>query len=346
MLKSRLAVPHRNWWLCSSTLARTPIGCPFRTESVASSGASLDPNEAFMRAFGEGVERYSAATATYTTVRAALRDTGIADRLPVCAPDEPCPPSLRALPLDTPLDHVVVRRMSDDRELLVPAELVHINFDRDPVDPPVTVPISTGSAFQHNLLAALWAGWCEVVERDALMCLWWCRSASPEIDCGEASLPDDLAERLEQLASADLRVHLFDMTTDIRIPSILCIIIAPRHPYLVVGAASHHDPVRACTKALDECVMMRYLFASHPQERRPRVIPPDDGYADVDRADGYTDRSHHLEFQFLFGRNHPRVSFNAFVRQEWWEMPEDMDALTQQRASVPPRCSMSDARVR
>lgn len=322
----RLGAPDPPWWYCGADLARAPVGNWFSPEPVASAGASLDPDEALWRALGEGVERYCALNAVVSGEPVTLREAGLADRWPVCAPDEPCPPSLRALPIDTPLTHVSARRLADDREALVPAGIAHLNFQSAPTEPPVAVPISTGLAFGRDLPGALWRGLCEVAERDAIAGMWWTGAPLPEIAADARHVPDAVAERLELVAAAGLRVRLFDMSTDFRVPAVFCVVTAERYPFLVVGAGCHADPAAACAKALDETVALR--CALRGRRDGPAPASPAEVRQLIDHALYYAGQAGHPAFAFLLGRRGPRRSFAEFAGQDWWTAPADLPALS------------------
>jgi ribosomal protein S12 methylthiotransferase accessory factor len=319
---SRLGHPEPGWWYCGGSLARYPVGNRFSLDPASSAGTSTDREEALWRAMGEGIERYSALNAAIDGVPLTLRATGLAERLPVCAPDEPCAPSLRALPLDVPLTHVAVQRLADGREVSIPAGFVHLNFHPAPPEPLVTLPISTGLAFHTDLPTAIWSGLCEVAERDAVMAMWWRRTSLPEIVCTGAAVPDSVVDRLERLTHAGLHARLFDMTTDFRVPSVFGILLGERYPLVVVSAACRSDPADACTKTLDELVAMRLAMRGR-REAVPATLQRLEDHALL-----YAHRGPGPAFDFLLDHDvHAQISFAEFAGQSWWERPADMAAL-------------------
>jgi ribosomal protein S12 methylthiotransferase accessory factor len=323
--RARLGGGEPAWWFCSVPLARFPIGNRFSTNPAAGTGTSIDADEALWRALGEAVERYSALNASVAGERVPLGDTGLADRLPICAPDEPCAPSLRDLPLDTPLLAVPVRRLADQRDMLLAAGFVHLNYAPESPDPLVTLPISTGLAFHRDLPTAIWTGFCEVAERDAVMLLWWCRSPLPEIVCDGPGVPEELADRLERLAHAGLTTRLFDMTTDIRIPSVFCVVTGESYPHLVVSACCRGDPARACMKALDETIAMRIALRGRDEDGKEGPTDPSDIRRLEDHAAFYARAPAHVAFDFLLAQpKGGRVSFDEFAHRDWWDTPKDM----------------------
>jgi thiazole/oxazole-forming peptide maturase SagD family component len=63
-----------------------------------------------------------------------------------------------------------------------------------------------------------------------------------------------VAERLARVGAAAVRAHLFDITSDVGITTVMCLLVSEQYPYAAVGAACRGDPTAACTKALDESV--------------------------------------------------------------------------------------------
>ena len=256
----RLGGTEPRWWLCSTQLARYPVGALFTPAPAGGAGTSIDAAEARGRAVGEAFERYSALNCSLPTVSATLREGGLLERWPRCAPDEPCPPSLRAFPADSALTHVEARSLAGGQAVLVPARFVLLSPQLPAAEPLVTPPISTGLAFHQHLHEAIWRGLCEVVERDAIMTLWWIHRPAPRIDVESPQVPYPVAERIMRLRRAGFEPELFDITTEIAIPTVFCVLRAPRYPHLVVGAATRGDAGLACAKALDEVVAMRVVL--------------------------------------------------------------------------------------
>lgn len=263
LLEMRLRAPLPRWHIVSCNLARTPPGTHFQPQSATASGVSLDPDVAMRSALGEAIERYSALSAPHDVVRLPAGEGGFYHRTPVCARDEPCVQSMRGVPAGTPLTHAVVRRLADNRIEYMPAGYIYLNFMPPPQEPPVTLPISTGLAFDPELWRALWRGLCEVIERDAMM-LMWLRKATPPQIVMDGTAPDFVHLRLEECAHAGYEVYLFDITSDIAIPTVFCILLKGNGVYASVGACCHELPAAACAKAIDEAVSVRSVLRPDP----------------------------------------------------------------------------------
>ncbi len=314
------------WFLATTAVARHPIGALHNEVALSSAGTSLSAEEAESRAIGEAIERYSAlnAAASFELLfeRATLREGGLADRWPVCAPDEPCSPLFRSLARDVPLTQVRMRRLGDNASVLAPAGFVFLGFHPLPPEPPVTLPISTGLAFHPERHQAIWRGLSEVLERDAVMTAWWLHRRLPEIDMTDA--PYGVTSRLEHLAAAGMTARLYDITTELGVPTAFALLQSPRYPHLVVGAASRATADAAAAKALDEVVSMRVaLQVDAPTAREPGAAPPATLVAHARwHAGGNRDGA----FDFLLASGLAAIPYRRFAERSIAE-PADMAAL-------------------
>jgi ribosomal protein S12 methylthiotransferase accessory factor len=263
LVETRLRAPLPRWHVVTCTLARTPPGTYFQPQPATAAGVHLDQDVAMRSALGEAIERYSALSAPLDVVTMAAGEGGFYGRTPVCAPDEPCLPSLRGVPAGTPLGHTPVRRLADDRVEYIPAGYIYLNFMVQPPEPLVTLPISTGLAFDPQLWRALWRGLCEVIERDAMMLMWFRKATPPRIVI-DRTAPDFVCLRLEECARAGCETYLFDITSDIAIPAVFCILLERDGIYASVGACCHELPAAACAKAIDEAVSVRSMLKPYP----------------------------------------------------------------------------------
>jgi ribosomal protein S12 methylthiotransferase accessory factor len=286
-------------------------------------------DEARNRALGEAIERYS-AVATAATAAGEFRplsECEILDRFFRCADDEPCPESFRRRELTCDVEQVPLKRLADDRELLIPAEFVHLRLPPLGELPDLMYPISTGIAFRPQLHSAIWSGLCEVVERDALMLVWWSRLAVSRLECCQDTAPFALLSRLELLEQSRLRACLFDITSDFLVPTVFCLLLADGFPFAAAGAACHADPVTACAKAIDEAVAVRAALRGFPPSTRALTVDNFDWVQSLEQhGEIYARWPASPALDFL-GRDLAPVDFNTFAARDWWQEPEDWQQL-------------------
>lgn len=320
-----LSAPHPRWWVYSGQLARYPAGNWFGGYPAGAAGVSIDPDHALQSALGEAAERYSALNIDLSerAFRQAVGDDPLASRYPSCAADEHCPPSLRQLSPHDVIEYLPVHQAWDGCPASLPRALVDLAYTPATGEPLVALAISTGLAFHTELAVALWKGLAEVIERDAMMIMWWTRSSPPELDLA-AALPDALRERVRRLARVGIRPRLFEITTDLRFPTAFCVLESPRHPAVTVGASTSQDLEAALCKAIDEAVGVRLTT---PQ---PIELPS------LERFDWVTQLDHHVSLyadprmrhalEFLLGPR-PVRPFAALADQDFWTAPADIFAF-------------------
>jgi ribosomal protein S12 methylthiotransferase accessory factor len=326
----RLLPPEPAWWVYVCDLPRAPAGSWYDANRAAAAGTSIEPDEALQRVLGEAVERYSGMNpgGALEELPLTAKESSLFQCFPACAAEEPCSPSFSRVDQDIPLTHVLVRQLADDRQVAIPAGHVHLNFQPQNSEPPITVPVSTGLAFHPELHQAIWNGLCEVAERDAMMLMWWTRHAARALDCRNPDLPAGIVTRLERLERVGLRTHLYDMSTEFRVPTVFCVIAGRDYPYWVTGAACRTDPIAACAKALDEAASARL---SARRFAASAALPSLDKFDWVCSLEAHEFLYAHWRatpaFDFLIHQGKPPLSYREFARQEWWPQPQDMDDL-------------------
>ena len=237
-------------------------------------GGGVAPLEAFERCVGEGIERLSAME--------NADDLGAIRPPPVVMPNWLADhPALAAAP-----DWLPARCLTGgSAAVLLPAELCRW---RPPSRRRVVPPFATslGCAAGPTVMAAMLAGLCEVVERDAAA-LWWRggRRGRP--------LPLEAAveaaahlERFRQSATRARRSWLLDLTTDLGIPAVAAISCAPSGGGVCIGIASRPRLDRAAVAAVRDLVLNELAVELVETKRAAR------GEAALNEADnGHLQRS-------------------------------------------------------
>lgn len=147
---------------------------------------------------------------------------------------------------------------------LVPLEAIRLD---DATTPNRWWQSTDGLASGNTVWEATFHGLCERIERDALV-LWSLKGdadvAAACFDPRELGDPvlDGLVDRIE---AADMRIRLFDTTSDLGLPTHMAIL--SRHPSghedkwkhfdLASGSGCHPDPVRAAIRAVTEAAQSR-----------------------------------------------------------------------------------------
>jgi ribosomal protein S12 methylthiotransferase accessory factor len=143
---------------------------------------------------------------------------------------------------------------------------------------------STGAACHVDRERAILSALYECIERDAVMIAWLNRLALPVIDTTTMHRAS-LEETLARLARHGLTGRLFDATSDVGIPTALCVLYGPTTtiPSLAVGAASHSTLAEASEKALIESAHTLYWIHTRSRENGLQRFRHD--YSDVTSLD-------------------------------------------------------------
>lgn len=169
-----------------------------------------------------------------------------------------------------PLLWIEGRDLLQDDRVWVPFETVHLNYTLpQPPGMGCFISSSNGLASGNHLLEAISHAICEVVERDAVT-LW---SLKGEAEQQASRLDLDTVrdpacrEVLEKFARAGVAVFAWEVTSDIGIPAVLCLIAErSRNPLRPLPAAngSGCHPVReiALLRALTEAAQSRLTYVA------------------------------------------------------------------------------------
>jgi ribosomal protein S12 methylthiotransferase accessory factor len=234
--------------------------------SMDGAGTGLDAERAEIVAVAESLERYANCVyderqfrwATAEELAAQGEDALDLQALPRCSPDELADPECPVVRPDRTARIRWIRglNMRTGKPAWVPAALVYIHFPSEEAER-ITNPISTGSAAHPDPAVATCGALCEVIERDAISITWLQQLALPEIEIDVAG--PQLQRFLDTIADRDLTIRLFDATTDVGVPTVYGVSIAPDHPRLhtVVSCATGLDPQAAAAKAICEVVSVR-----------------------------------------------------------------------------------------
>lgn len=226
-----------------ATLADT-AGFSDATASSAAAGVSAGWDAAFMKALGEGLERYAAGV-----YRTADFERTPADDLPAAVPPAEfvTAPSFEGSSGDDPIRWTTGEHLASGATVHLPAEFV--------VFPPPEVrhrpAITTGLGLGNGGVEALLSGLYEVVERDAAMLAWYSTFEPLGLDVRD----DEFETLVRRARSEELSATSLLLTQDVDVPIVAaCVHREGEWPRFAAGMSADLDPVAAATGALEEAL--------------------------------------------------------------------------------------------
>lgn len=315
-------------------------------------GAAPELRRAAIKAVGEAVERYCAALyavedlplSTYREAPFACVDPAA---FALYSPEQYAEPSFPWVPFDrdTPVRWAPALDPLTGETVHVPAAMVYIpyHYYRGTGDAPIGQPISTGLACHSTPENAAASGICEVLERDAFTLVWQGRMSPPQLRVETLSDRNyDLVSRFEQAGGS---VTLFDLTLDIRVPSVLAVLRgnAPTAPALVFAAATDLSPEGAVRKALEELAHTR-RYSQQIMTRLPRVAaqPPYDAVRDqVSHLNFWADHANAPHAEFLFA-SPQRIDFDDMADESTGQAGPDLEKVLRRVSEAGYRTLLTD----
>jgi ribosomal protein S12 methylthiotransferase accessory factor len=203
-------------------------------------GVAAEWDAAFMKALGEGLERYCAGVYRDEEFR-----IGRADEVAAALPPEEFVCAVEPSPGER-LRWVDGRDLTTDEPVRLPATFVHY----PPPKQRFRSPVTTGLGLGNSTVEALLAGLYEVIERDAMMLSWYSSYEPLALD-----LDDPVIETLVGRArSENLSVTPLLLTQDVDVPVVAAAVHREEYPRLAVGTGAHLDVERAARSALAEAL--------------------------------------------------------------------------------------------
>ena len=282
-----------------------PVGC-----YDSNGGAGLTREAAYRAAVGEAIERYCCSAffpddlilASYDELRSRHRPLHPSE-VALFHPEQRNNIRYAWFTEDTRICWTQGYSLTRREPILIPACLVYIPyfpFFRNQGEETIASSISTGQASAFSPGAAVLSGIYEIVERDGFMISWLNRLPIPRIAID--SSPRVLQVFEQRLARDYLTYTLFNMTTDLGIPAVLCMIVdhSGDVPLICFGGAANLDPEQAAIKALVEAVQTRSWAKFMGARDYPFIIESD--YSNIDDFEkhvflyAYGDMLHAVDF--------------------------------------------------
>ena len=151
------------------------------------------------------------------------------------------------------------KSITQKKNILIPLQLIAINYKRIRNEPIIISPISTGAAAETTLKEAIYKGICEIVERDAFMISYLNKLTSPQVDL--LSIHDrEINEIIDTCNRYALKIVVIDLTTDLNIPTFAAILIDKTNlgPAVSIGLKAGFNLKQTVIGAIEESFLTRH----------------------------------------------------------------------------------------
>jgi ribosomal protein S12 methylthiotransferase accessory factor len=227
-------------------IARTADTTVFSDVRAGEFAAGVDPDwdRAFMKALGEGLERYAAGVyraREFTTAPERTRASPVAPRAFVRPEDAATPDVETPIPWTDGID------LGSEQSVSLPAAFVHYPPPNDRYGPAITTGLGLGSSSVDAVLAGLY----EVVERDATMLSWYSTFEPMALETD-----DEYVQTLRKRARAEnLEATLLLLTQDVDVPVVgAAVHREDEWPQFAMGSGADLDATAAAGAALAEAL--------------------------------------------------------------------------------------------
>lgn len=223
-------------------LARSCDTAGFSDASAArdAAGVAIDWNSAFMKALGEGLERYCAGvyrTDQFERAAPAELDNCVSPASFVTARD--ADPS-------TTIEWTGGLTLTDRRTTRIPTEFVY----HPPPEYRYHSPVTTGLGLGNSTVEAILAGLYEVIERDAMMLSWYSTFEPLGLQIDD----EEFQTMRNRAVSEDLSVTTLLLTQDVDVPVVAAAVQRDEWPKLAFGTGADLDVTSAAQSALAEAL--------------------------------------------------------------------------------------------
>jgi len=227
-------------------VARIADTTPFSDGRATEFGGGVDAgwDAAFMKALGEGLERYAAGT-----YREAAFTHAPAANVPNPVPPDAFvrPESAAPYAREDRLAWVTGERLGTGEVASLPAEFVQFPPPESRYRPSITTGLGLGNSGPHAALSGLY----EVIERDATMTSWYSTADPLGIDVDD----EGFAELRKRARAESLSVTPLLVTTDIDVPVVAVGVHRDGDwPRFAAGSGADLDPAAAARSALAEAL--------------------------------------------------------------------------------------------
>jgi ribosomal protein S12 methylthiotransferase accessory factor len=214
--------------------------------AALTAGVDDDWDRAFVKALGEGLERYCAGIYRESAFADAQPSAATVEGREAISPTSFVRPDDRAAGAD-PIPWVPGEDLATGDAVALPAEFVHYPPPTERYRPPITTGLGLGNSGAEALLSGLY----EVLERDATMLAWY----STYEPLGLAVEDEGFSALVDRARAERLSVTPLLVTADVDVPVVAVAVHREGEwPHFAVGSGANLDAAAAARSALAEAL--------------------------------------------------------------------------------------------
>lgn len=215
------------------------------------SGLSLTEHEAKIKAMGECIERFDLSLNADLNKKSSFNNlTNAVDPVLFINNEEVTNELIKKI-RETDFYWSEAINLFTNQSVYIPSQLIYVPYAQKEFV--LRLPISSGAACASSKDEAIYKGICELIERDAFM-LCYLQKHSPTRIAIDSISDSSLNEIIEKMKRYFLEPHFFSITTDVAIPTILCVIVDKSGvgPAISIGTKTDWDVILAAKGAILE----------------------------------------------------------------------------------------------
>jgi len=306
-----------------------PVYTSFRplSRSISvSQGKGLEPDAAKVSSIMESVETYHAETVTQPLKYASINQ--LIDNFSLVDINKLARNSKQSISKDQPLFWIEGKNLFNNSPIWLPFEMVSTDYTMPGLNGSGLFAANTnGLASGNTLNEAICHAIFEVVERDA-EALWNQQAVSEQITSGLNLQSIDDANclwLLEKFENADIEIKIWDMTSDVGLPSYICLAIGDENDWAdpEFGAGCHAAREIALSRAITEAAQARATYIAGSRD--------DVGLSEYKNAQRQRRRIQGLN---QFRKHQSRRNFATTVSFDNEHIEDDLELCLRQLKSV------------
>lgn len=262
----------------------------YKHNSDVASGFSFNKKTALVKVLGEGIERYCLDNFNKKDLyKGQLKNIkfGYLDPLNLsCFSKEQLKHAkfkIFKVIKTSKFQWIKATSLIEKKIVLIPAQLAIFNYRMTKKEPTILLSNSTGVAEGLTLDDALYAGICEVIERDAFMINYLNKLSSPRVDLDSIN-DKEIENIIKKLSRYKLELIVLELTTDLQIPAFAALILdrTKQGPSVTLGLKAGFDIKKTIIGAIEESLMVRswirdkFIYTDPTYKRKKEITDIED----------------------------------------------------------------------